>query len=144
MKHAAGMAGKTEVKRGAKAPRRSAAEWAAEVAAWKRSGMTAREYARSYGISAATLQWWSSRRSGLGEQRASPRGRASSGGEPGTAMGFLPVRVSTRARAPEHAGARATELVVEIELVGGRRVRVAGGFGFEELARLLDVVEGGE
>ncbi len=43
MKHAAGMAGKTEVKRAAKAPRRSAAEWAAEVAAWKRSGMTARE-----------------------------------------------------------------------------------------------------
>jgi hypothetical protein len=55
----------------------------------------------------------------------------------------LPVQISARARTAERGSAHATELLVEIELVGGRRVRVAGGLGVEELARLLDIVEGG-
>jgi len=145
MLHAAGMASKADTRRGAKAPRRSAAEWADEVAAWKRSGQTAGEYARMRGISAGTLKWWSSRKGSSAERRAPKRTRASGAGKSakGMAVGFLPVQVSARARVPERATARATELLVEIELVGGRRVRVAGGLGFEQLARLLDLVEGG-
>lgn len=53
------------------------------------------------------------------------------------------MQLSARGRTPERAAAGATDLLVEIELLGGRRVRVAGGLGLEQLARLLDIVEGG-
>ena len=138
------MANRADARRPAKAPRRSAAEWAAEVAAWKRSGQTAAEYARERGISAGTLKWWSSRKGNTAGRRAPTRGRSSAGRKSGAGtVGFLPVQISARARTAERGSAHATELLVEIELVGGRRVRVAGGLGVEELARLLDIVEGG-
>lgn len=38
--------------------RRSAAEWADEVSAWRRSGKSAAGYARSRGLKATTLTWW--------------------------------------------------------------------------------------
>ena len=38
--------------------RRSAAQWAEEVRAWRRSGKTAAGYARRRGFKAATLSWW--------------------------------------------------------------------------------------
>jgi hypothetical protein len=38
--------------------RRKPAEWRREVAAWKRSGQTAREYAASRDLSEDTLTWW--------------------------------------------------------------------------------------
>ena len=41
------------------AVRRSAAEWAREVPAWRRSGLTCREYAAAHGLKATTLSWWS-------------------------------------------------------------------------------------
>lgn len=42
-------------------PRRAAAEWKREVAGWKRSGLSVREYAESRGLCASTLSWWRSR-----------------------------------------------------------------------------------
>ena len=38
--------------------RRTAAEWADEVRAWRRSGKTAAGYARRRGFKATTLSWW--------------------------------------------------------------------------------------
>lgn len=38
--------------------RRSATEWAREVATWRRSGQSARAYARAHGLKASTLTWW--------------------------------------------------------------------------------------
>lgn len=38
--------------------RRSAKEWAREVAAWRRTGKSARAYARAHGLKASTLTWW--------------------------------------------------------------------------------------
>ena len=35
-------------------------EWARRVAAWRRSGETAAEYARGREFAASTLKWWSS------------------------------------------------------------------------------------
>ena len=50
---------------------------------------------------------------------------------------FLPVKIVV-------AGEAETPRVeAEIVLVGGRRVRVAGALTFEQLAQLLQVVEGG-
>lgn len=40
------------------ATRRTAAEWADEVRAWRRSGKTAAGYARRRGLKATTLSWW--------------------------------------------------------------------------------------
>jgi hypothetical protein len=41
--------------------RRTAKQWAREVRAWKRSGLTADEYASERDFAATTLRWWSSR-----------------------------------------------------------------------------------
>jgi hypothetical protein len=120
-----------------KAAPRSAAEWAGEVSAWKRSGSTAREYAQGRGISAATLAGWSSRR-GAGRVGSvvaisppSPPTNARAGGR-----GFLPVHVMTPVE-------DAPRVETEIVLLGGRRVRVVGALTLAQLAQLLQVVEGG-
>ena len=120
-----------------KAARRSAAEWAAEVAAWKRSGSTAREYALAQGISPATLGWWSSR-GGAGRVPSIATVSSSSRGTGARAEGpgFLPVCVVTPVE-------DAPRIEAEVVLVGGRRVRVAGALTLEQFARLLQVVEGG-
>jgi transposase len=38
---------------------RTSQDWAQDVRAWKRSGLTAKEYAKAHGLSASTLMWWS-------------------------------------------------------------------------------------
>lgn len=38
--------------------RRTAAEWAREVAGWRQSGKTAAAYAAERGLKASTLSWW--------------------------------------------------------------------------------------
>jgi hypothetical protein len=121
-----------------KAARRSATEWAEEVAAWRRSGSSARAYALARGISASTLSWWASR----GDAGHLPSVATGSHGARSPRVGaggheFLPVKVVV-------AGEAETPRVeAEIVLVGGRRVRVAGALTFEQLERLLQVVEGG-
>ena len=123
---------------GLKAARLRATEWAAEVAAWRRSGSSARAYALARGISTSTLSRWACRGDAghvpsvaTGSHRArSPR--VGAGGHE-----FLPVKIVV-------AGEAETPRVeAEIVLVCGRRVRVAGALTFEQLARLLQVVEGG-
>ena len=61
----------------------------------------------------------------------SPRGGA--GG-----LEFLPVKVARPGKV------ETPRVEAEILLVGGRRVRVAGALTFEQLERLLQVVEGGD
>jgi len=102
-----------------------------EVAAWKASGRSSRDYARSRGISPATLLWWSSRggahsSASVGTKAAAPHGRSV----------FVPLRV-----APPSAGIDTVEL--ELVLAGGRRLRVVGGVALAQLARVIDAVEGG-
>jgi hypothetical protein len=111
-----------------------------EVAAWKRSGETAREYARTRGISAATLTWWSSRGGAQGASVAATTpivSREMTGGHAlGGERGFLPVQVVTRVE-------ELPRVEAEIVLAGGRRVRVAGALTLGQLAQLLEAVEGG-
>lgn len=121
-----------------KAARRSATEWGEEVAAWRRSGSSARAYALARGISASTLSWWASR----GDTGYLPSVATGSHGARSPRVGaggheFLPVKVVV-------AGEAETPRVeAEIVLVGGRRVRIASALTFEQLERLLQVVEGG-
>lgn len=121
----------------AKAARRSAAEWADEVAAWKRSGSSARAYALQRGISASTLTWWSSRgNTGHAVSVASAKARPPGARVPAGGCEFLPVKIV----APLEDTPR---VEAEILLVGGRRVRVAGVLTLEQLGQLLQVVEEG-
>ena len=122
-----------------KAARRSATEWAQEVASWRRSGHSARGYALARGISASTLAWWASRGdtghvpSAAAESRRAHSPRDGAGG-----LEFLPVKVAGSGKV------ETPRVEAEILLVGGRRVRVAGALTFEQLERLLQVVEGGD
>lgn len=52
--------------------RRSAREWANLVAAWKRSGLTAKEFASSHQLSANSLSWWAWRLRRPVARRTSP------------------------------------------------------------------------
>jgi len=123
----------------AKAARRSAAEWAEEVAAWRRSGQSARGYALARGISASTLAWWASRgdTGHAGSVTALPHSARGPQGGAGR-LKFLPVNVMGPAEV------ETPRVEAEILLVGGRRVRVAGALTFDQLERLLRVVEGGD
>jgi len=121
----------------AKAARRSAAEWAEEITAWKRSGSSARAYALGRGISASTLAWWSCR--GNAGQAVSVASVSTSSPRTGVRAGkheFLPVKIVVPV-------VDTPRVEAEIVLVGGRRVRVAGALTLEQLGQLLQVVEGG-
>ncbi|WP_438032768.1 IS66 family insertion sequence element accessory protein TnpA [Sorangium sp. So ce204] len=91
--------------------------WSERVRAWRESGETAEEFARSRGFAASTLHGWSSRLS-----------RA----EPPRFLRLVP-------KAPAVTSS-ASELVVE---VGGARVRVAAGFDAALLADVVRALGGG-
>lgn len=90
--------------------------WAARVRLWKRSGLTAAEFAEREGLNAGTLTWWSSQ-----------LGRSALSRPP-----VVEVVMASRADA-----ARSLEVV----LASGLRVRVPIGFDEATLGRLLTVLE---
>jgi hypothetical protein len=109
--------------------RASREEWRKRVERWKDSGLTAEQYASELGINAKTLQFWKyklrtteplSRR----PPKRSTRERRS---------GALPVVEL----APVMTMSGAT---FELELGGGRRLRIPGGFDEVSLERLLAVL----
>ena len=93
----------------------------AVFAAWQRSGSPLSSFAREHGLERSRIYRWAAR---LGI-RSRPMVR------------FHPVRVV------EAAGGRG-ELggAIEVVLVDGRRLRVPAGFAAEDLARVLEVLEG--
>jgi transposase len=107
---------------------RRRAEWAERVRRWRRSGLTAGEFAASIGVKPGTLTHWAWQ---LGRSKQERR----SG---------VPVRGGGKHRAQP----RFIELVAgaledgrfELELGNGRRVRIPAGFEAGALARLLEVV----
>ncbi|AUX31277.1 uncharacterized protein SOCE836_034060 [Sorangium cellulosum] len=91
------------------------AKWADRVRAWRESGESAEEFARSRGFAASTLHGWSSRLSRAERPRF---------------LRLVP-------KAP--AAMSAPELVVE---VGGARVRVVAGFDPTLLAEVVRALGG--
>jgi transposase len=111
--------------------RRAASEWAQLVEQWKRSGLTARDFAAQAGINPRTLTWWKWRlKAGEygGEDPKSPS-------ESGQGFGLVPLQVVS---AEESA---TEESPVEVVL-GGAVVRVRRNFDEQTLARVLEVVGG--
>ncbi len=103
------------------ATRRTGAEarWRRLVAEQELSGQTPAEFAARRGFKAATLYWWRSRLKRV--ERTMPK--------------IVPIEVVCQT----HGGA--SETVFELELRGGRVLRVPHGFDERELARLIGVLE---
>ncbi|MBI5710422.1 MAG: IS66 family insertion sequence element accessory protein TnpB [Candidatus Eisenbacteria bacterium] len=90
------------------------------LATWRRSGRTAAAFAREHGLSTARLLRWRARL------------------EPSAPPVFHPVRVVGR----ERPSTTARPEPLELELRGGRRIRVPAGFDPALLAELVRTVEG--
>lgn len=97
-----------------------AAEAERVLEAWRRSGQSGAAFARRHGLSVRRLLRWRDRL------------------QPSPAPVFHPVRV-VQAGEPIGTPGRAA---LELELCGGRRIRVAAGFDPELLEALVRTVEG--
>ena len=113
-------------------------EWAKRVERWRDSGLSAAEFAAELGINARTLTYWKwvLGREARGDKRVWP---ARKGRRARKAVG---AGTTSRATPPfvEVSAASADERF-ELELSGGRRLRVPKGFDDEALRRLLGVLE---
>lgn len=111
--------------------RKASEVWATRVERWRRSGLTAAQFAAREGINRHTLAYWKWKlRHGW---QPSPR-RASRPAGVVRAADFVEL-VATRAEVAEPASA------FEVVLAHGYRVRLADSFAGEALSRLLDVLE---
>ena len=107
--------------------RTSREEWRKRVERWKDSGLTAQQYAAELGIKASTLQFWKYKLGGAApEQRRKPA-RSRDDGANLPLVELQPVVM-------------ASVQMFELELVGGRRLRVPAGFDAPSLERLLEVL----
>ncbi len=102
-------------------------EWARRVRRWRRSGLTARDFADSIGVNRNTLTYWAWRLEG---------GR--SGGDDGQCRQELP---STTEAFVELITEGIADGRFELELAGNRRLRIPPGFEPGALERLLAVLE---
>ncbi len=89
------------------------------IKAWEGSGSTLLRFARRHGVDPRRLSRWASRLEGS---------------EP-AAMRFHPVRLAERGEGQRDGRS------IEIELGGGRCVRVPCGFEAEDLRRVLAVLQ---
>ena len=95
----------------------SRALWTTRVAAWKRSGLTAEQFAALHHLRPATLRWWAS---ALRRPAQPP-------------VHFVRIL-------PSDAGSPAPSSV-DIVLSGGRHVRVQKGFDPELLRAVVEALE---
>ena len=99
--------------------RRVSARQRSHVRAWKKSSLTARQYAKQEGISHWSLYTWAT---SLNRQATNDKAPA-----------FLPVEV---VEAPAPVGP------IDLVLGNGRVVRVSCGFDPSTLSRVIEVAEG--
>jgi hypothetical protein len=104
--------------------RTSRDEWRKRVERWKDSGLTAEQCASELGITAKTLQFWKYKLAKPEPSSPHPRKRPRA-----EALPLIEVRPAT-------AGSGAFEL----ELSGGKRLRIPATFEVEALERLLAVL----
>jgi hypothetical protein len=105
--------------------RTSRDEWRKRVERWKDSGLTAEQYASELGINAKTLQFWK-------YKLAKP--------EPSSRRARRCPRVEATLPLIEVHPASADGSAFELELSGGKRLRIPVTFEAESLERLLAVL----
>jgi len=101
--------------------------WGERVAGWRRSGLTAKEYAARIGVNAGTLAHWAWR---LGDEQREQRGQRTARAAAAAAV----IEVVGR----QGGGAQGFELRLE----GGRQLQIPASFDAAALTRLLEVLEG--
>ena len=102
------------------------AEWAERVGQWRRSGLTAKAFARVAGVNAGSLTHWAWR---LGRDARRAGAAAQSAGVP-SASAFVEI-----------AAVGGADACFELELGSGRRLRIPASFDAAALGRLLTVLE---
>jgi len=105
-------------------------EWSGRVAEWRRSGKTSREFAAETGVNPSTLLWWSTK---LGARRGAAKAAGSRRQERGAVDRLEPLPLV------ELSGGMVDDRF-ELELGGGRRLRIPPRFDAEALGRLLAVL----
>ena len=90
-------------------------------------GVSVAQVALRYAVNANLIFKW----------RRDPRYAADPAAAPGLSEGlrFLPVEIVETVKAP--SAAPVAESLIEIELAGGHRMRISGGYDPEALARLI-------
>jgi transposase len=96
------------------------AQWAEQVRQWRRSGLTASEFAKRVGINASTLTHWA--------WRLSRRPEADTEAE---------SRVASSASLVELVAGAIDDRRFELELGDGRRLRIPAQFNVRDLEQLL-------
>jgi hypothetical protein len=106
-------------------------EWAARIARWKDSGLTAAEFASEIGVRARTLSWWKWRLSSKTQE--SPKGARRVAGSLGKATRISPLTFVEMTAIDTDR--------LEVVLASSVRIRVRPGFDSTTLGRLLEVLE---
>ena len=127
--------------------RRQAADWAALIDEWRRSGLSLPAFCRLHGLSRGTMQNWVYKPSLKRAVEEARRGARATPDDPGQEDGLSPLE-PTPAFVPVHV----TEVLspsspthrtgVEVVLGSGRRVVLEAGFDSETLRRVVAVLEG--
>lgn len=103
--------------------KRSAEEWSALIAEWRRSGKTAAAFAEEHDLCRSSLYGWASKlRDEVERQREA----------------FVPIRVVGGRREEPEQGARPC---IELVTRSGRMLRVVGPVDAEALSAVLEVAE---
>jgi transposase len=97
-------------------------DWAGEVAAWRTSGLAARQFCEGRGYSATRLYWWSSQLKRM---------------EGATKKKSIPLARVVRRRDGERSGLRGTPIIVQ---VGQARVEVTADADRAALSIVLEAL----
>lgn len=109
--------------------RTSRDEWRKRIERWRESGLTAEQYAAELGINAGTLKFWKYKL-GRPERATAERRQAKQPKAPRVPLPLVEVRPAVVAAASGF----------ELELSGGRRLRIPASFEADALGRLLAVL----
>jgi len=104
--------------------------WEERVAGWRRSGLTAKQYASSIGVKWGTLSHWAWQLGKTGRQRRGRRTRAAE------AKAAPPVLIEVVGRGD------GGEDRFELQLPDGRRLHIPARFEAAALRQLLDLLQG--
>jgi hypothetical protein len=125
--------------------RRQAADWAALIDEWRRSGLSLPAFCRSHGLSRGTMQNWVYKPALKRAVEEARRQAQPAPSDPGPVDAppslkpsptFLPVHVAEVTPPPPNRTG------VEVVLGSGRRVVLEAGFDSETLRRVVAVLEG--
>jgi hypothetical protein len=114
-------------------------DWAKRVERWGESGLTCAEFAAELGINPRTLTYWKwiLAKEARGEKRVWPKRRPRSL----SAMKAAKAPTSTSSSLIEIQVAAPSDARIELELRGGRRLRIPAGFDAGGLKRLIELLE---